>query len=236
MTLPWVEILIFFTLQYLFFIVNWLYMGNIKNNELDKDLNNTENLKLTIGQNISEYRKLAKLSQIEFAEKLNYSDKAISKWERGESLPDIVVLKQIADLFGITVNDLIRQSSTKKKFALTFKKLLKNKILVMLLSVALVWFFATVAYVFLTMFNVLPNYTYLAFIYAMPISFIICIILTAKWKLKIPLTVFESLFVWTLALSVCLSINFKNIWLLFIIGFPLQAMIILWYFLQKRKK
>ena len=211
-------------------------MDNILDNQTQQEnISDAENLKQTIGKNICEYRKLANLSQIEFAEKLNYSDKAISKWERGESLPDIVVLKQIADMFGITVNDLIGQTSHKKKL-LSLKKLLKNKVLIMLLSVALVWLVATVAYVFLTMFDILTNYTWLAFIYALPISFIVCMIFTGRWKLTIPLTVFESLFVWTLALSVCLSVNYNNIWLLFIIGFPLQIMIILWFFLQKRKR
>lgn len=211
-------------------------MDNILDNQTQQEnISDAESLKQTIGKNICEYRKLANLSQIEFAEKLNYSDKAISKWERGESLPDIVVLKQIADMFGITVNDLIGQTSHKKKL-LSLKKLLKNKVLIMLLSVALVWLVATVAYVFLTMFDILPIYTWLAFIYALPISFIVCMIFTGRWKLTILLTIFESLFVWTLALSVCLSVNYNNIWLLFIIGFPLQIMIILWFFLQKRKR
>ena len=211
-------------------------MDNILDNQTQQEnISDAESLKQTIGKNICEYRKLANLSQIEFAEKLNYSDKAISKWERGESLPDIVVLKQIADMFGITVNDLIGQTSHKKKL-LSLKKLLKNKVLIMLLSVALVWLVATVAYVFLTMFDILTNYTWLAFIYALPISFIVCMIFTGRWILTIPLTIFESLFVWTLALSVCLSVNYNNIWLLFIIGFPLQIMIILWFFLQKRKR
>lgn len=211
-------------------------MDSILDNQTQQEnISDAESLKQTIGKNICEYRKLANLSQIEFAEKLNYSDKAISKWERGESLPDIVVLKQIADMFGITVNDLIGQTSHKKKL-LSLKKLLKNKVLIMLLSVALVWLVATVAYVFLTMFDILPSYTWLAFIYALPISFIVCMIFTGRWKLTILLTIFESLFVWTLALSVCLSVNYNNIWLLFIIGFPLQIMIILWFFLQKRKR
>lgn len=207
----------------------------VKNDLENKNLFDAEILKLTIGKNIAEYRKLAKLSQIEFAEKLNYSDKAISKWERGESLPDIVVLKKIADIFGITVNDLIGQSSHKKKL-LSLKKILKSKILIILLSVGLVWLVATVAYVFLTMFNILPEYTWLAFIYAMPISFIVCMVFTGRWKMTTLLTIFESLFVWTLALSICLSITYYNTWLLFIIGLPLQGLIILWYFYQKKKK
>lgn len=205
--------------------------NKIESMEKPKSELDAEQLKLTIGKNICEYRKVANLSQVEFAEKLNYSDKAVSKWERGESLPDIVVLKQIADLFGLTVNDLIGQ---KKKRTITLQKILKSKILVMWLSVALVWLVATIAYVFLTLFTGLPK-TWLAFIYAIPVSFIVCIVLCARWRLTIPLTVFESLFVWTLALTVCLSVSFQNIWLLFIIGFPLQVMIILWFFLQRRK-
>lgn len=205
--------------------------NKIESMEKPKSEIDAEQLKLTIGKNICEYRKVANLSQVEFAEKLNYSDKAVSKWERGESLPDIVVLKQIADLFGLTVNDLIGQ---KKKRTITLQKILKSKILVMWLSVALVWLVATIAYVFLTLFTGLPK-TWLAFIYAIPVSFIVCIVLCARWRLTIPLTVFESLFVWTLALTVCLSVSFQNIWLLFIIGFPLQVMIILWFFLQRRK-
>ena len=109
--------------------------------------NNDEDLKITIGKNIAEYRKITGLSQIEFAEKLNYSDKAISKWERGESLPDVIVLKQIADFFGITLNDLAGYNQKKGKFMPSLKKLLQNKILVMLLSVGLVWLIATIVFV-----------------------------------------------------------------------------------------
>ena len=60
-----------------------------------------EDLKLIIAKNISTLRKAAAMTQFELAEKLNYSDKAVSKWERGESLPDVSVLKAIADIFSV---------------------------------------------------------------------------------------------------------------------------------------
>ena len=66
-----------------------------------------EKLKQRIGSNIASYRKNAGLTQAGLAEKLNYSDKAVSKWERGESIPDVLTLMHLADLFSITVNDLI---------------------------------------------------------------------------------------------------------------------------------
>ena len=64
-------------------------------------------LKETISKNITKLRKEKKLTQFAFANKLNYSDKAISKWERGESIPDIITLKQIADFFGVTVDYML---------------------------------------------------------------------------------------------------------------------------------
>ena len=66
-----------------------------------------ENVKFRIGSNIAAYRKRDGLTQVSLAEKLNYSDKAVSKWERGESIPDVLTLMQLAELFGITVNDLV---------------------------------------------------------------------------------------------------------------------------------
>ena len=66
-----------------------------------------DKLKLQIGKNIAAYRKLAGLTQAGLAEKINYSDKAVSKWERGESMPDVTTLVQLAEQFDITVNDLL---------------------------------------------------------------------------------------------------------------------------------
>ena len=67
-----------------------------------------EKLKNQIGANIAAYRKRAQMTQAGLAEKLNYSDKAVSKWERGESAPDVITLVQLAELFGVTVNDMIK--------------------------------------------------------------------------------------------------------------------------------
>jgi len=71
-----------------------------------------------IGMNILNMRKMKGLSQKELAEQLNYSDKVISKWERGESLPDIIALESISKYFGITIDELVitdRSNDTTKK-------------------------------------------------------------------------------------------------------------------------
>lgn len=207
---------------------------------MEEKLVQNDDLKMIIGKNIAEYRKIAGLSQIDFAEKLNYSDKAVSKWERGESLPDVIVLKQIADMFGITLNDLAGYNNKKGKFIPSLKKLLQNKILVMLLSVALVWLVATIVFVVFKLANIHPEAAVLFFVYALPVSFLVCIIFTSIFfrKLKfftLTLGIFESLFIWTLAFSICLSINFSDIWLILFIAIPIQVLIILWNIFKKRK-
>ena len=68
---------------------------------------NEEQLKNRIAKNLTFYRENAGQTQLELAEKLNYSDKSISKWERGEGIPGVFVLTQIAQLYGVTVNDLL---------------------------------------------------------------------------------------------------------------------------------
>ena len=68
---------------------------------------NEEQFRALVAKNLANYRKINNLTQLDLAEKLSYSDKAISKWERGESLPDLYTLEKIANLYGITINDLV---------------------------------------------------------------------------------------------------------------------------------
>ena len=75
---------------------------------------NDEKLKAVLGKNIASFRKLQRLTQAGLAEKLNYSDKTISKWERAESSPDISVLVEIANIFGVTVDYLVTEEHDEK--------------------------------------------------------------------------------------------------------------------------
>ncbi|MDD6251820.1 MAG: helix-turn-helix transcriptional regulator, partial [Oscillospiraceae bacterium] len=67
-----------------------------------------ENIKAIVAKNITQLRLAKGMTQLELAEILNYSDKAVSKWERGDSIPDITVLTKIADMFGVTLDYLVR--------------------------------------------------------------------------------------------------------------------------------
>ena len=68
-----------------------------------------QDVKVVFAQNLISLRKQIKLTQLELAEKINYSDKAVSKWERGESIPDVTVLMTIASLFGVTLDFLVTE-------------------------------------------------------------------------------------------------------------------------------
>ena len=106
-----------------------------------------EELKDVIARNLVVYRKNAGLTQQEIADKINYSDKAVSKWERGDGTPDVTVLKQIADIYGVTVNDFLIVHSDKAAVKTRGKTRIAKHWLVGLLSFGLVWFVATIVMV-----------------------------------------------------------------------------------------
>ena len=68
-------------------------------------------LKLITASNLINLRTAHGMTQAELGAKLNYSDKTISKWERGEAIPDAYVLTQLAELFGVTVDELLSSHS-----------------------------------------------------------------------------------------------------------------------------
>ena len=127
-------------------------------------------LKDIIANNITKYRKELGLTQLELAERLNYSDKSVSKWERAEGVPDAITLKQLADLFGITVDALMSEEQPKKSTFARIKETVLTRTNIAISSVILAWLVATICFVILRL--VFPNATklWLAFIYALPVS------------------------------------------------------------------
>ena len=73
-----------------------------------------DELKLIFASNLIRLRTAAGMTQAELGEQLNYSDKSISKWERGESIPDVAMLKAVADLFSVPVDYLLEREHKKE--------------------------------------------------------------------------------------------------------------------------
>ena len=141
-----------------------------------------EELKIIVADNIAELRKNSNLTQLELAEKLNYSDKSISKWERGESIPDVAVLKEIADLFGVTLDYMVQKEHTKKAETKPDKKRkVYNRGFITGMSIIRVWLIATSAFVLLDIFVESSMVYLLSFLYAIPVSMIVWLIMNTIW-------------------------------------------------------
>lgn len=188
-----------------------------------------EEIKKNFSSNLIKLRKENGLTQIALAEKLNYSDKAISKWEVGSVIPDVETMTHLADFFGLTVNDLIYPENNKKRFRKIF---LENHLNITMLSIGLVWLISTIVFFILQKTTDL-NRLWLTFIITLPLTFIILIIFSSIWFNKISTMLSISGLAWTTLLTLFLFFNHTSYWFLFIIGMVGQLVIIFW---AKQKK
>lgn len=191
--------------------------------------------KRVIANNITELRRATSLTQVELAEKLNYSDKAVSKWERGESIPDVIVLKRIADLFGVTVDYLLQEEHGELPERVAVPKhRRRNRLIITGLSCMLAVLIATVLFVALMSFSELPK-IWLVFVYTIPVCAVIALVFNSVWgnvKHNYPII---SVLVWSLLASVYLSVGDYSAWQIFIIGVPAQIIIVLWSGIRSRQ-
>lgn len=187
-----------------------------------------EDYKRIIANNITELRKAVPYTQAELAEKLNYSDKAVSKWERGESIPDVIVLKQIADLFGVTVDYLLEEIHPLSATMQSVPRQLKtNRLLVVGLSCMLTFLIATLAFVTLSLATDIGR-LWLGFVYCVPVCAIILIVFNSIWGIKKLNYLFITLLMWGVLASIYLTVGDYSNWLIFVIGIPGQVIILLW--------
>ncbi len=199
-----------------------------------------DDLRLIIAKNISTLRRAAAMTQFELAERLNYSDKAVSKWERGESVPDIAVLKNIADIFSVTVDYLLEEEHTKNRYDRPQNRIrLANRGFITGMSVTLVWLIALVAFVTGDMFREHTlGYHWLVFLWAVPITFIVWLVLNSVWFNKRRNFLIISFLMWTAlaAIHVSLIILFSlNIRFIYLLGVPGQIIILFWSFIRSKK-
>jgi transcriptional regulator with XRE-family HTH domain len=201
----------------------------------------SEKLKNIIGSNISAYRKRAGMTQASLGEKLNYSDKAVSKWERGESVPDVWTLTMLAEQFDVTVNDLLKDpnalpehtGAVQQAMGHVVEKTLKrkaNKSIILMLSGLLVWSVALLLFVILSTVDV-PN-SWVAFFYAIPATAIVLLSLRSAWKDFRWNRALISAIVWGCLISLHVSLLVfagVNAWKIYLLGIPGQAAVFLWF-------
>ena len=178
-------------------------------------------LRKTVAKNIAQYRKAHHDTQLDLATKLNYSDKSVSKWERGESLPDVYILSQIAELYGVSVSALIGEIQPPKESKPHYH------MFILLLSLALTMAVATLLF---SMFMICKvDYpAWMFFVYALPVCSIICLVFTSLWWGILWQGVSVSALIWTLGLSLYLSFELENVSLIFLVCAALQVLTLLW--------
>ena len=209
---------------------------------------NDEKLKNQLGMNIAAYRKRLGLTQLGLAEKINFSDKAVSKWERGESMPDVLTLVQLAEVFDVTVNDLLCDPDELPKdvgkveqiMSMAVEKATKrraNKRIILNLSSLCVWFVALLLFVIVSSLDI-PK-SWMAFVYALPADCIVRLSLRSAWHdFRRNQWLVAGIMWGTIAsLFLTLLVFFDlNIWKLFLLGIPGQLAIFLAFRLKINKK
>lgn len=185
-----------------------------------------EKLEIIIANNLTYLRKHAKLTQLEFGEHFNYSDKTVSKWELGSVVPSVEILKEIADFYGVSVDYILTEHHNQSEYDSQIKKTVRprEKFIMIALIISFVWCIAAAVYA--VGFVRGDTRYWVAFMYAVPGSFLAATYLVRRYfRQSIWSLICMSAFVWTLLISIIMHeyVLGENFWFLIIVGIPVQA-------------
>ena len=190
-----------------------------------------QDLKTVIANNIAALRKSMKWTQAELASKINYTDKAVSKWERAESTPDVTVLKSMADVFQVPINYLLEQEDPGARGYLhqaATKLQKRNRIIIALVSAACIYLLATILYVISGLFSLtICHPSWMLYIYAIPPALLVLLVFNSIWGKRRVNLLLISLMIWSVLLAIYLSFQASNMWMIFMIGIPAQIIVFL---------
>ncbi len=193
-------------------------------------------IKQIIAENLTTLRLKNKLTQTGLAQKINYTDKAVSKWENGDATPPIDVLKLLADYYSVSVDYIITENPS-EYYDKTYniKSNVQNKVIITALSVLTVWIIATVMFVYCSIFNI-TDIPWINFIISVPISFVVLLVFNSLWGKRKFTFLITSFLLWSILGALYIVFLSYNLWPIFLIGAPVQIGIILWSQLKKNKR
>lgn len=175
------------------------------------------------------------MTQFDLAEKLNYSNKTISRWESGDIIPDVQTLNKLSELFEVPLSKMFEPDiSIKYKLGRRYRMQIGNKLATSLLFVIGVWLLAIMVFI-----HYIQNYdtvVWQIFVWAVPLSSIVGLIFNTLWGKKVYNYLLLTLLNWSLITSLYLSLYNYTFWLLFLVGIPIQIGIILCYNIFKNKE
>ena len=186
--------------------------------------------------NLISLRKSRSRTQIELGEKINYSDKTISKWENGDSCPNIEAVHKLAKFYDVSIDDLLSEDFQIYKKIVSEKQRNNSKLIISLLAVMTVWLIATIIFVAISLLDIAN--AWMVFIGAVPASAIVALVFNSIWGNTRFNYLIISILLWTLLTAIFLSAlkYAKVLWVIFLIGVPIQIAIILWSQLKRKKK
>ena len=189
-------------------------------------------IKSIVAHNLANLRKEENLTQGALARMLNYSDKAVSKWECGDSLPDLETLLTLSEFYGVTLDYLVSENPEKRDKNEDKKaemQLLSNRIIISSIVVVAVFLIATIVFVYENLVGS-AVFSWRAFLWAVPLSALVLLLFMHRWKTKniLPL-IARSIFVWSMVTCVYLQIAIYTFWYVFLVGVPIQILVILSY-------
>ncbi|MBQ6979721.1 MAG: helix-turn-helix transcriptional regulator [Clostridia bacterium] len=193
-----------------------------------------ENVTVIIGDNIAALRKANNLTQQQLADKIGYSNKAVSRWEKGECLPSVEILSTICEFFGVEFEYLIHKHENPVKIKKATVN--ANKIAITLLACLTVFTIATIVFVYVKLVHKI-NY-WQAFSWAVPVSSLVVYELARRWSWnKIIRMITATVFLWTILTAIFLTvIDIVNVWPLYLIGIPVQIIFVLLFIMSKGDK
>lgn len=197
-----------------------------------------EDIKSRVAKNITELRIQNNMTQLELAEKLNYSDKTISKWERADSSPDISVLVELADLFGVSLDYLVRSENiTETAKEVKPQKGRYNRRAISYIAESAAWIVAVLAFIVTTLILKETKFQWLYFVYALPVAIIVKLVLNSIWFNPRHNYLIISALMWSILAAIHITLLYFTIdvALIYILGIAGQIVIVLWSFINKPK-
>ena len=192
-----------------------------------------EVLTRAVATNIAALRTSHRMTQLELGEALNYSDKAISKWERAEAVPDAFVLSDLARLFGVTVDWILTPHQEDEAPPTPEYDRRHRRQVITMLSFFGTWTAATILFVALAMLDTLA---WQVFIYTLPISLTVLLVLAACWGKRCTVFWLIAALVASAPLTAYIALLPKNAWMLFLLAAPAELCVLLSYLLARKRR
>lgn len=187
-----------------------------------------------VAANLTRLRTAAGLTQSELGDKLNYSDKSVSKWERGDAAPDVFVMKQIADIYGVTVDYLLQPHEENEGMpAPAGENADYSTAIITTVSILGIWTVALLIFVILWLTG---SIVWQIFVYAIPISLITLLVLHSIWRGGRWNQYIIAALVLSVILTVYLSLLPSNPWQLFLLAIPAELVVFLSFRIKRRRK